>query len=71
MVFKGTDNQTFELRIINYQFPHLPNDNWLKIYFNVYSNLCSWGVTDPALTTWELKIYCSDLNEELEKYPER
>ena len=59
MTFSGIDNQTVELKIINYQYPNI-NDgdwdgNWLNIYLNVKSKVGHWQTVDPSLTTWEVQ----------------
>jgi hypothetical protein len=58
MVFAGIENQTVELRIVNYQYPDL-NDgswdrNWLNIYLDVNSKAGHWHTLHPSLTTWEV-----------------
>lgn len=59
MEFRGTDNQTVELKITNYQFPKsLDRDwdgNWLNIYIKVDSKVGKWQTIDPSLTTWEVQ----------------
>ena len=59
MIFNGTDNQTVELRITNYQYPDIKcgdwDGNWLLIYLNVKSNVGHWQTIDPSLTIWEVK----------------
>ncbi|MEP0213649.1 MAG: hypothetical protein ABJD66_10570 [Cellulophaga sp.] len=69
MIFQGTNNQTVELRIIDYQFPKITNceynSNWLLIYLNVKSDFGNWQYTDPSLLVkevleiidWLKKIY--------------
>jgi hypothetical protein len=59
MIFNGTNNQTVEFQILNYQFPEI-NDgdwdgNWLLIYLDVKSDLGNWQTTDPSLTTWDMQ----------------
>jgi len=58
MIIKGVDNQSVELRIVNYQFPTSRDKeydgNWLNIYLNVKSEFGNWQVTDPSLLTWEV-----------------
>jgi hypothetical protein len=59
MTFTGIDNQTVELKVINYQYPEITNgdwdSNWLNIYIKVISKLGHWETVDPSLTTWDLK----------------
>jgi len=59
MIIEGTNNQTVEIRIANYQFPNT-NDreydgNWFNIYLNVKSDLGNWETIDPSLLTWEVQ----------------
>jgi hypothetical protein len=58
MLFTGVDNQTVELRIVNYQFPKI-NDgtwdaNWLNIHLIVKSSVGNWETVDACLITWEV-----------------
>ena len=59
MVFKGINNQSIELNIINYQYPDLidePHDrNWLIVNVKVRSNFGDWEATDPALLTFDFE----------------
>lgn len=59
MIIKGINNQTVELRIMNYQFPGTSNrdydGNWLNIYLKVDSELGKWQTIDPSLLTWEVE----------------
>ena len=59
MVFKGINNQSIELNIINYQYPDLidePHDcNWLIVNVKVLSNFGDWEATDPALLTFDFE----------------
>lgn len=59
MIIKGVDNQSVELRIVNYEFPASRDKeydgNWLTIYLNVKSKFGNWQVTDPSLLTWEVE----------------
>ncbi len=59
MTFTGIDNQTVELKIINYQYPKIIDgdwdSNWLNIYIKVNSKLGHWETVDPSLTTWDFK----------------
>lgn len=58
MQFIGKDGQQVELRILGYQFPIGVHDewdeNWLRIYLNVKSDVGFWQTVDPSLTTWEV-----------------
>ena len=59
MIFWGIDEQTVEFRIVNYEFPENSggdwDGNWLNIYLKVKSNFGDWEVTDPSLTTWDVR----------------
>jgi hypothetical protein len=59
MIFKGINNQTVELKIINYQYPASHDKdwdgNWLNIYIKVNSQVGNWQTVDPSLTTWEFQ----------------
>ncbi|MDR0443872.1 MAG: hypothetical protein LBH44_10740 [Treponema sp.] len=59
MKFDCINNQFVELKIIGYQFPEILDDewdsNWLNVYINVKSIKKYWNVTDPAITTFELR----------------
>jgi hypothetical protein len=38
MLFKGKDNQSIELQILNYEFPEIikgPDANWLEVYLKI------------------------------------
>jgi len=59
MIFKGTDNQTVELKIVNYEFPNNKNgdyydNNWLNVFIKVDSKVGKWQTTDPSLLTGEV-----------------
>ncbi|MBK8517050.1 MAG: hypothetical protein IPL55_12445 [Saprospiraceae bacterium] len=58
MIFKGINNQTVELNIINYQYPYNTDggwdSNWLNIYLIVKSEVGNWHTVDPSLTTWDV-----------------
>jgi hypothetical protein len=75
MIFSGIDNQSVELRIINYQFPESSeadwDSDWLSIYINVKSNIGHWQTVDPSLTTWEFSDLVNWFNDlSLNKEPE-
>ena len=59
MIFKGTDNQTLEFRITNYEFPNVTDceydSNWLLIYLNVNSKSGKWKTVNPSLLVFEVK----------------
>jgi hypothetical protein len=60
MMFPGVEDQSVELQITNYQFPHqsVSNDydrNWLIIYIDVKSKLGNWRTSDASLLTWEVE----------------
>ena len=76
MIFNGINNQTVEIKIINYQFPNEIDDdwdnNWLNIYLEVKSDVGNWQTIDPSLTTWEVNELIDWFNtlskDELPKY---
>ena len=38
ILFKGKDNQSIALQIVNYEFPEIskgPDANWLEVYLNI------------------------------------
>jgi hypothetical protein len=58
MIFKGINNQSIQLNIINYEFPDYIDElyvqfdsNWLIVNIKVLSNFGIWEATDPALLT--------------------
>ena len=58
MLIKGEDNITLELKVNNYEFPHITwgeYGNWLNIYFNIKSSLGKWETFYPCLRTWDVK----------------
>jgi hypothetical protein len=59
MIFKGIENQSVELKIMNYEFPEIVDgdydSNWLNIYLNVKSKVEHWQTIDPSLTTWDMQ----------------
>jgi hypothetical protein len=59
MIINGINNQTVEIKIINYEFPNRTDDdwdnNWLNIYLKVKSEVGNWQTIDPSLITWEVK----------------
>lgn len=59
MQFIGKDGQQVEFRILGYQYPTGANDewdnNWLRIYINVKSDVGFWQTVDPSLTAWEVR----------------
>lgn len=59
MIFSCIENQTVELKIVNYQYPEVTtgdwDGNWLNIYINVKSKVGNWQTVDPSLTTWEVQ----------------
>ncbi len=57
MLLRGTKNKSFELDIVDYQFPKIKEDydsNWLMISIKVKGLGESWKVTDPMLLTFEV-----------------
>lgn len=58
MVLHGRNGEEFSLRIIDYEFPDIKNDewdsNWLLIETKVTLDGESWLMTDPCLLTWEV-----------------
>ncbi|MDP1884367.1 MAG: hypothetical protein Q8L10_03270 [Candidatus Moranbacteria bacterium] len=76
MILNGTNNQSVEIKLSDYQFPdkNARDDDWLNIYIDVKSDLGNWRNTDPSLTVSEFKElinWFKDLsfNKEVE-YPE-
>lgn len=59
MIILGTNNQSVELKIGNYEFPNSYDNeydaNWLLIYLNVKSEMGNWQTIDPSLLTWEFQ----------------
>ena len=55
----GKDNKSFELWVVDYQFPHDNSDeydsNWLRIGIRLMGFKKEWITSDPSLLTWELK----------------
>lgn len=53
------DNNKFQFKTINYQFPHIDDKdydgNWLMIRVTINMNGKTWTKTDPFLLTWELQ----------------
>jgi hypothetical protein len=53
-----SDDSTFELQVVGYQFPHLEREpydaDWLNIRIDVSLPQGSWTSLDPSLLTWEL-----------------
>lgn len=66
MQFIGKDGQQVELRILGYQFStgadHEWDENWLRIYLNIKSEVGHWQTVDPSLTTWEVGELINWLN---------
>jgi hypothetical protein len=64
-----TNNQgdSFEIQILGYQFPNMPEDewdsNWLQIQLTVVLGQRAWTVTDPLLTTFEVERLADWLEE--------
>ena len=60
MIFNGVNNQTVEMKIVDYEFPEMIegdwDGNWLNIYLNVQSELGNWEIIDPVLTTWDIRV---------------
>ena len=59
MTFKGIDNQTVELKIVNYEFSNNKNgdcydNNWLNVFIKVDSKVGKWQTIDPSLLTGEV-----------------
>jgi len=57
------DGQTFEMRILGYQFPHLKTEpydaNWLMIAGDVTHPNGAWQFCDPCLLTYEAERLAS------------
>ena len=76
MIFKGVNNQTIELNIINYEYPDFINEeylfidsNWLMIQIKVQSNFGYWEAVDPAFLTCEFQemiFWFDDLSKNIE-----
>jgi hypothetical protein len=53
------DQSEFELRLVDYQYPHIENEywdaNWLFVSIRVTSPIASWTHTDPCLMTAEAR----------------
>jgi hypothetical protein len=59
MILKSESDQSeFELRLIDYQYPHIENEywdaNWLLVSIRVNSPVASWTHIDPCLMTVEV-----------------
>ena len=59
MNFSGIENQSVELKIVNYEFPNNKNgddydNNWLNVFIKVDSKVGKWQTVDPSLLTWEV-----------------
>ena len=63
MKLASSDGQTFEMRILGYQFPHLETElydsNWLIIAGEVMHPKGSWQFNDPCLLTYEAERLAS------------
>jgi len=76
MRFDCINNQFVELSVLGYEFPEKTDDewdsNWLLIHINVVSNEKQWDITDPAITSFELKWLIDWINNisenKIEKY---
>ena len=59
MIFTSSEDMSFELRVIGYQFPAEQiadyDSNWLNIRIDVRHSLGHWSRTDPALLTYEVQ----------------
>ena len=76
MIFKGIDNQSVEMKIVNYEFSDYNNGdeydiNWLSVYLNVDSKVGKWQTIAPSLLTSELNeikewFYALSKNREIE-----
>jgi hypothetical protein len=75
MKLASSDGQTFEMRILGYQFPHLETElhdsNWLIIAGEVTHPKGSWQFKAPCLLTYEAERLASwiDLVAEGEQLP--
>lgn len=67
-----SEDHTFHLDILDYQYPSLVEGrfhdrNWLSVRFKYRCHQQSWSVTEPALLVWEahdLAFYCVQLAEQ-------
>ena len=78
MNFSGIENQSVELKIVNYEFPNNKNgdyydNNWVNMFIKVDSKVGKWQTIDPSLLTrevMELITWFSYLSENREvRYP--
>ena len=73
MKLASSDGQTFEMRILGYQFPHLETElydsNWLIIAGEVMHPKGSWQFIDPCLLTYEAERLASWIDSVVEGGP--
>lgn len=58
ILFKGKDNQSIELQILNYEFPEIskgPDANWLEVYLKIKLQDTIRRIVDPCLETFEVQ----------------
>ena len=59
MKLKNSSKESFELRIIQYEFPNINNEkydaNWLLIEIEVSDQYGQWVVKDPCLLTFDIQ----------------
>jgi len=59
MKFTNKDQTSFELNILNYQFPEMETEeydsNWLMVQIKVRHQKSEWQSVDPSLLTYEAK----------------
>lgn len=58
MLLRGSDGQSFQLRVLGYQFPNETTDywdaNWLYVAVSVEHPRGGWSAIDPSLLTFEV-----------------
>ena len=60
MIFRGIDNKSVELKIVNYAFSNNKNgdyydNNWLNVFIKDESKIGKWQTIDTSLLTREWK----------------
>jgi hypothetical protein len=58
MKLNSSNGNSFQLRIIGYEFPDIKDDyydsNWLMIQIDVISSEITWRATFPSIITFEV-----------------
>jgi hypothetical protein len=66
MKLNSSNANSFELKIIGYEFPEIKNDyydsNWLMVQIDIVSSQGIWNATFPALLTFEVEQLANWLN---------